>query len=1645
MSAETPRQGGTWRQTRVLLYKNCLIKWRTKRTSIQEILIPLSLLGLLIIISMIQPNKRHGRMPDAVLYSTNRTSISEFIVGYTPVTNVTRKIMHKMLSDFCPEGKKVQEFLSEQEMKEASLFNPEKFIGVIFKDSMSYHLRVPQQMIPVSSNHLESTSNCSKPSEMCEAEVYWYHGFTALQICIDAAIIEFKTNHSILKGLEETEVVLMGKSAAVEIDYFFRGVILIYLVIAFSPFGYYLTIHIMTEKEKKLKEFLIVMGLQDTAFWLSWVLLYSSLIFVMSFLMSVIATFSSLFPQSSSFVIFLLFFLYGISSISFAFMLTSLFKKSSNAGSAQYFTTVAFGAIGVTIVLLQDFPKSFVWSLSPLCECTFLVGVAQVIHLEDFEHGAVFSNLTHGPYPLIIALTLLALDSMLYLLLGIYFDQVIPGAYGLRRSFFFFLKPSFWIKKTRNYEELYESCSNEHLDFTQVIEPIPSEFRGKEAIRISHIEKSFVKKDEIVEALKNLSFDIYEGQITALLGHSGTGKTTLMNILCGLCPPSDGFASIYGYQVSEIDEMLDVRKMMGVCQQIDIFFDVLTVEENLSIIASVKGIPPNDVIQEVQNVLLDLDMQFFKDNQAKILSGGQKRKLSVGFAVLGDPKVLLLDEPTTGMDPCSRQTVWNLLKNRKANSVTVFSTHFMDEADIVADRKAVISRGMLKCLGSSLFLKTKWGIGYRLSMQIDRYCNTEGTAFLIRQHIPGASLLKETEEQLVYALPYKDTDRFSALFADLDTHSHLGVISYGLSTSTLEDVFFKLEVEAETDQQDFGVFNLQQAEDKTNRSSLDELEQSLLMLSMTKSCAVSNKSLWRKQALVIAKVHFRSFNRDVKSMSEVLALFLVFLCVEVFMFHMYQEYLKNATAPIKLSPDLYFFKPNETYHKYKTSLLIQNYTGVNIDDVIINPLQSQNILTEMFNGSDYVSVSPHNAALNVVHVSKNYIFKVAFNRTMLHSLPLMMNIISNLYLHNLNVTESIHVWISSFIQEINDRSFIMVMIVQCLTVGVTMTGLPSYFTMENAENHRIKAYTQLKLSGLYPSAYWCGQALVDIPLYYTILLVMTGILFGVYHEIIFSPMKIFAVAFCIMGYVPSVILFHYIVSFTFKSIQNTKEFWSFIFPTAALICIIVTDVAFIKWYTVAIIIHMCFCIFVPIYPLIGCLITLLEETKKIGQKVERSAERLLVSIVAPYLQCIIWLFLLRHLEVKHGGKSLRADPFFRQVSTRLKACKFLDVSHEDDGDEDVMAEKLKVKEMITCQDCEERPAVLVISLHKEYDGKTDFLLGRKMKKVATNYLSLCIKKGEVLGILGPNGAGKSTLINILAGEVEPSSGQVLMGDYCLGENSMDNSMKYMGYCPQTNPLWPNITLQEHFEIYGAIKGMSASDRIEVIKCFSKALDLKEHLQKRVKKLGAGVKRKLCFALSMLGNPHITLLDEPSTGMDPIAIQHMWKAIRAAFKSKERAAILATHYMAEAEAICDRVAILVSGKLRYIGTVQHLKTKFGRGYFLEMKLKETPESQHKEYLQRKILGIFPNANCLKSFASILAYKIPREDVQSLALVFSKLEEAKHAFNVEEYSFSQATLDQVFVELVKEQEEEDSNFATLNGTISWERSQEDRVIF
>uniref|UniRef100_A0A8C9ZMA7 Cholesterol transporter ABCA5 n=1 Tax=Sander lucioperca TaxID=283035 RepID=A0A8C9ZMA7_SANLU len=1397
------RDAGVWHQTRSLLYKNLLIKWRTKQQSLQELILPLLLLGLLVLISTLNPHVYYGGISTMELEREDHFFKG---LGYTPITNITNHIME--------EVDHLEMFASEEDLENASLYEPSSYVGVVFTDSAatSYRLRFPYNQLPLPSDYTESIANCFTSSVNCRAANYWYSGFIRLQSLIDAAIIQMQTKRSVWSEMD-LKVVMMGQPGSVEVQKFPHALISIYLVLAFTPFVTFLIVNVAAEKEHRLKDTMTMMGLYNTSFWLSWGLLYAALVTTMSVLMSIIATYTALFPNSDFFVVFLLIFLYGISSIFFSFMLTPLFKKPKFASTVGSMLTVVFGCLSLFTVLMKDFPQPLVWLLCLLSPSAFSIGIAQVVYLEAQGDGAVFSSLANGPHPLYVPLFMLVVDCILYLLLAVYLDQVLPGEFGMRRSLVYFLKPSYWSKRSKRYVEVssgYDAEANGAPGGDESVEPVSPEFRGKEAIRINNIQKVYKEKGNVVEALRGLTFDIYEDQITALLGHSGAGKTTLMNILCGICPPTNGSATIYRSPVAEIADGSEMKQLVGICPQFNIIFDVLTVEEHLRIFAAIKGIPPSNIDDEVTKVLKDLDLEKIKTAQAKNLSAGQKRKLSVGIAILGDPKILLLDEPTAGMDPCSRHQVWSLLQNRRAGRVIVLSTHYMDEADILADRKAVISQGQLKCVGSSLYLKTKCGVGYHLRMSINEGREAENITSLIKQHVPKATLSRQHEAELTFTLPFESIDTFSGLFSELDGQPELGIANYGVSMTTLEDVFLRLESEAEVDQADYSVFNREQAEDECDNASLDDADQRLLTFSDGKSDVVSGHALWRQQFSTVAWLHMLNMRRERK-----------------FFLHVRQHW--------------FFLVP----------------TGSDISDFIHN-LESQDIKVDMMKHSDYMSAAPHSAAINVTGSSKGFRYSVAFNSTTVHSLPMAVNILSNALLKGLNGTKPIRTWTKPFDYQIPDATSYALVYIEAIILGMLAAGMPAYFAMDHTRDREIKCRSTLRISGLVPSAYWCGQAAVDIPFYYLILCSMTTVLFS-FHS--------------------------------------------------------------------------------------GNLLT---------------SSNLTAVVRTPYLQCILLLFLLRWLEIRYGGRTMKSDQFCR-ISSKSKPKVERNPEEALNEDEDVQMEKARVKEALTCQSCEDKPAVVVSNLRKQYKGRREGFSLNKSRKVATKNISFCVRKGEVLGLLGPNGAGKSTIMHMLSGDTDPTAGQVLMGDYSTEFRPVDSPLEHVGYCPQVNPLWPRITLQEHLEIYAAIKGLKGQDVPGIIKRVVNALELKDHLNKQAKTLSAGLKRKLCFALSMIGNPQIVLLDEPSSGMDPKSKQRMWRAIRAAFKNRQRGAVLTTHYMEEAEAVCDRVAIVVSGQLRCIGSIQHLKGKYGRGYSLEVKLREELTGlQPVALLHKEILRIFPHA-------------------------------------------------------------------------------------
>ncbi|XP_042337901.1 cholesterol transporter ABCA5-like, partial [Plectropomus leopardus] len=327
--------------------------------------------------------------------------------------------------------------------------------------------------------------NCFTSSVNCRAANYWYSGFIRLQSVIDAAIIQMQTKRSVWSEMN-LKAVMMGQPGSVEVPKFPHALISIYLVLAFTPFVTFLIVNVAAEKEHRLKDTMTMMGLYDSAFWLSWGLLYAALVTTMSILMSIIATYTALFPNSDFFVIFFLIFLYGISSIFFSFMLTPLFKKPKFASTVGSMLTVVFGCLSLFTVLMKDFPQPLVWLLCLLSPSAFSIGIAQVVYLEAQGDGAVFSSLANGPHPLYVPLLMLVVDCILYLLLAVYLDQVLPGEFGMRRSLIYFLKPSYWSKRRKRYVEVssvYDSEVKGAPGGDECVEPVSPEFRGKEAIR----------------------------------------------------------------------------------------------------------------------------------------------------------------------------------------------------------------------------------------------------------------------------------------------------------------------------------------------------------------------------------------------------------------------------------------------------------------------------------------------------------------------------------------------------------------------------------------------------------------------------------------------------------------------------------------------------------------------------------------------------------------------------------------------------------------------------------------------------------------------------------------------------------------------------------------------------------------------------------------------------------------------------------------------------------------------------------------------------------------------------------------------------------------------------------------------------------
>uniref|UniRef100_A0A8C6G270 ATP binding cassette subfamily A member 6 n=1 Tax=Moschus moschiferus TaxID=68415 RepID=A0A8C6G270_MOSMO len=1514
---------------------------------------PILLALYMCIFSHLNENVRFPGMPPQNLGRVDEYNRSFMDVVYTPVSNLTQQIMNKTALAPVMKGRRIIGAPDEKSMDEIMLDTFSYSVGVIFNDSFSYKLKFYQRYyVPVLKEDFFSAycrqTNINDFS--CALEKYWKGGFVPLQAAINAAIIQTTTNHYVMEELMSVTAVNMKTLPFIFKENLQNEMFIFYCLLYFSPFIYFLSLNV-TRERKKYKDLMNLMGLQDSAFWLSWGLIYAGFIFVTSIIITVTITSTEIIILTGFTVIFTLFFLYGLSLIALAFLMTVLLKKAVLTSLVVFLLTLFWGGVGFT-AFYQQLPSPLKWTFSICSPFAFSAGLNQIIHLDYTMNSIFFPDASGDSYIMIATFSILTFDALLYLMLALYFDKILPYGNESHYSPLFFLNSSSCFQHRRTGSDVAKKDVDPEPPSDDYCEPVAPEFQGREAVRIRNVKKVYKEKTGKVEVLKGLFFDIYEGQITAILGHSGAGKSVLLRILSGSSVPTEGSVTIYNKNLSEMQDLEEIQKITGICPQFNVQFDMLTVKENLRLFAKIKGIWPEDVEQEVQRVLLELDIENIQDDLATLLSEGQKRKLTIGIALLGDPQVLLLDEPTAGLDPFSRHRIWNFLRQRKADRVILLSTNLTDEADILADRKVILSNGRLKCAGSSVFLKRRWGLGYHLSLYRSETCDPGKITSLINHHIPDAKLKMESKEKLVYTLPAERTNKFPDLFGDLDEGCSLGVMSYEVSTSTLNEVFMKLEGNSMAGQ------GISISEMSRDTGRLHEVDPPCLSPPKTQK-AVSVAGLWRLQFWAIARLRFLQLRRGKKGLLTLLFVF------GVAMFPLIVESIfyavLNETTDWEFKPELYFLSPGQLPQDPRTSLLIINNTESDIED-FIQSLKHQNILVEVddFENRNGTEDPSYNGAIIVSGKRKDHRFSVVCNTRRLHCFPVLMSVVSNGLLRLLNHTQHIRTQRSSFplvsAGVLPSCSFFL-FFVTC--------SLSPYIAMNSVSDYKKRTKSQLWICGLLPSAYWCGQALVDVNLYNLILLSMYLIFYlQTVHSSDFDVSLYYLQVVMTLGYAASLVFLTYVIAFIFRKRRKNSGLWSFCFYV-------------VSTYTNNIPVLIACMVLAPSATLSGFIAFLHEVRNVIKCAINFEC--------APYFQALLFMFVLRCLEAKCGKKIMQKDPVFR-ISPKSRDARS-NAEKPVGEDEDVQAERIRTAT---------KPVIIASCLHKEYAGQKKRCFSRRRKKTAVRNISFCVKKGEILGLLGPNGAGKSSSVRMISGMMKPTAGEV-----------GDASIRFLGYCPQENVLWPSLTTHEHLEVFAAVKGLQRADA----RVTGGRLQAARTEQPRVSAL------QLCFVLSLLGDPPVLLLDEPSTGLDPAEQKQLWQTIQTAVRNTARAALLTTHSMAEAEAVCDRVAVMVSGSLRCIGSIQHLKNSLGKDYLLELKLKEAAQGTS---VHTEVLRLFPRAAQQERYSSFLAYRLPVQDVQPLSQAFHKLETVKRNFNLEEYSLSQCTLEKVFLELSKEQE-------------------------
>ncbi|CDO41153.1 ABC transporter domain-containing protein [Caenorhabditis elegans] len=1546
------------------------------------------------------------------------------------------------------------------------------FTGIVFNiDSnatefdgfTTYKIRHYPEMVDSTTSFMDSKSNpFSRDKPLIDLK-YITFGFSFLQESIDRAIMSELTNQTDanLGVYAQQEPYPCTVKDTFNVALFMP----LFLLISFIFPSALLVKNIVYEKEQKIKEQMRAMGLGDAVHFISWGLISLVLNFISVLIISIISKVAKIFDYTDYTLLLFVLILFLFSSIAMSIFFSTLF---TNANIATAATCVLWFVFFIPFQLLRtDRISSPTFNrISLILPPTAMGHCFKLLESFNAMERATWSDLWEMNNPVLgisveLCMIMLVVDTAVFLILAWYISAVAPGDFGVRQPLWFPFTLKYWAPGL--YKNRVEFVDDEHFDTIPNSDSFDSEPTNLTlAVHINSMSKVY---ENGTKALDCLNLRLYEGQITGLLGHNGAGKTTTMSILCGLYAPSSGTAKIYQRDIRT--DLRRVRDVLGICPQHNVLFSHLTVSEQLRLFAALKGVPDSELTSQVDEILASVSLTEKANKLASTLSGGMKRRLCIGIAFIGGSRFVILDEPTAGVDVTARKDIWKLLQRNKEGRTILLSTHHMDEADVLSDRIAILSQDFEKpdlLDGKRLIFQHFYAL---LVCRINYTLKSKRT-FLFQVIIPLFLLalaelfvllqVSTARPDLMVSMPplpletsimgnHSDfyvnswdtaenstaNDILHAMFSSPGTGPRCAKdVPNDLLDTMRRELMFRNRygfgrnkpapgVDKDSVDNEYQCQNIQGEFDYTEDISNATYNAPIYCgcEDFGWNCTLEDWK-WNETNWLRLNTTDRIFDLTGRNLTQ-------FRLITRF------AQLANTTAPFFLGgfslghvnqraqsqADIDTSKRGwlETIKDIAQSMRIINLNTTGIEPAtpkVLDPFAQNITLNQVVND-----------LLQNLDVRENV--KVWFNNKIWPGFPIASNILSNALLRQedyaidpedlgiLTMNHPMNKTISQTLDQ-NALKFTQALAVFRITILLlVLSMIPAGFTVYLVEDRICEALHLQLVGGLRKVTYWVTSYLYDMVVY-TLVIIVIMLIYLCFRVSDFTADGATFFAFLLLFFVHgmSTILYAYVfqkafsvAALSFVLIAIGSYFVGIVCALTVIMLesLMVQDPSLIPAHTVCSIVFLV----LPQYNL-GIAIfrgLMIYQVRAIGsnflQQMNRpdminqlplpsllAFDQMGIHIMCLFIHVIIATICLIFSQMDEFG-------FVRKRERNLTDAMMLREPSTCD-DEDVVKERQRVDAIP--MDSSDNHALIVRNLAKAYNPEL----------LAVKGISFAVEPGECFGLLGLNGAGKTTTFAMLTAKIRPGHGSIEMQNTRINTGSFSDvrNFQQLGYCPQFDALNMKLSTRENLKFYARIRGIVPTQIDSIIDRLLIALHLRPYANTQTSSLSGGNRRKLSVAVALVSQPSLIFLDEPSAGMDPGSQQFLWKVIERLCKSG-KAVVLTSHSMEECEALCTRIAIMDRGRIRCLGGKQHLKSKYGKGSMLTMKMGKDENAKEIAGIMRSKLGDGSRVEAIHCSTIFIHIE---QGTASVARVLEIVNQVKKMYDVDDFTLTQSTLDNVF---------------------------------